>query len=183
MGFGDLAQRQDAVDAHRQLARHGPHKDVSGPADQFAAACNVVPQRRPGHEERSLLVDETKLYLDTLIPESRGDVLGLLESTDRVLNRMAETLAQFDIEMPEIFDDFKPQYLDLTDAAMSTVEFMVSAVRAYFREPDKVRDYINKAMFYEKQSDSVGDRIKRNVFRTDLRAEQKGPYAFFHPPH
>jgi predicted phosphate transport protein (TIGR00153 family) len=122
---------------------------------------------------------ETRLYMDTLIPEYRGDVLGLLESADRVLNRMAETLAQFDIEMPEVLDDFKTHYLDLTDAAMSTVEFMVSAVRAYFREPDKVRDYINKAMFYEKQSDSIGDRIKRNVFRTDLELSRKVHMRFF----
>ncbi|HQI49962.1 MAG TPA: DUF47 family protein, partial [bacterium] len=30
---------------------------------------------------------ESKLYLRTLIPESRGDVLGLMESSDKVLNQ------------------------------------------------------------------------------------------------
>ncbi|HHE55931.1 MAG TPA: DUF47 family protein, partial [Caldithrix abyssi] len=38
---------------------------------------------------------ETILYEQTLIPESRGDVLGLLESTDTVLNTLSETLMQF----------------------------------------------------------------------------------------
>ena len=38
---------------------------------------------------------ETKLYLHTLIPEHRGDVLGLLESSDKVLNLLTETLKQF----------------------------------------------------------------------------------------
>jgi len=106
---------------------------------------------------------ETKLYMETLIPDSRGDVLGILESSDKVLNRITETLSQFDVEAPDLLEEFKPMYIDLTDASMSTVEAMVSAVRAYFREPEKVRDYINKAMFFEKESDTVGDRIKRKV--------------------
>ncbi len=122
---------------------------------------------------------ETKLYMDTLIPESRGDVLGLLESSDRVLNRITETLAQFDVEVPEVWEDFKPLYLDLTDAAMATVENMVSAIRAYFREPDQVRDYINKAMFYEKQSDMVSDRIKRNIFQLDIDLSRKIHMRYF----
>lgn len=122
---------------------------------------------------------ETKLYMETLIPDSRGDVLGLLESSDRVLNRITETLAQFDVEVPEVMEEFKPLYLDLTDAAMSTVEHMVSAIRAYFREPDQVRDYINKAMFYEKQSDMIGDRIKRNIFRMDIDLSKKIHMRYF----
>lgn len=122
---------------------------------------------------------ETRLYMETLIPESRGDVLGLLESSDRVLNRIAETLAQFDVEMPDMIEELKPMYLDLTDASMATVESMVLAVRAYFRDPDQVRDSINKAMFYEKQSDTVGDRIKRTVFKMDIDLSRKIHMRYF----
>lgn len=122
---------------------------------------------------------ETRLYMETLIPESRGDVLGLLESTDRVLNRIAETLAQFDVEVPDMIEELKPMYLDLTDASMATVECMVTAVRAYFRQPDQVRDSITKAMFYEKQSDTVGDRIKRTVFKMDIDLSRKIHMRYF----
>jgi predicted phosphate transport protein (TIGR00153 family) len=122
---------------------------------------------------------ETQLYRDTLIPESRGDVLGLLESTDRVLNRTTETLSQFDVESPQLKESLKPLYLDLTDAAMSTVEHMVSAIRSYFREPDQVRDYINKAMFYEKQTDMVSDRIKRDIFKLDIDLSHKIHMRYF----
>ena len=45
---------------------------------------------------------ENELYAHTLIPEWRGDVLGLLESTDRVLNRLSKTLLNFSIEQPVI---------------------------------------------------------------------------------
>ena len=145
---------------------------LRGQMDQFAVHIKEIESIESNADalRRSI---ETKLYMDTLIPESRGDVLGLLESSDRVLNRTAETLAQFDVEIPEIIESLKPFYLDLTDASMSAVEHMVSAVRAYFREPDQVRDYINKAMFYEKQSDMVSDRIKRDIFRMDIDLSRK----------
>jgi uncharacterized protein len=122
---------------------------------------------------------ETRLYMDTLIPEYRGDVLGLLESSDRVLNRSTETLTQFGVERPDILEDLKPMFLDLIDASMSSVESMVSAVRAYFREPDQVRDYITKAMFYEKESDVFGDRIKRTVFQKDIELSRKIHMRYF----
>jgi uncharacterized protein len=151
---------------------------LRGEMDQFAVHMKDLETMESNGDSLRRSI-ETKLYLETLIPDSRGDVLGLLESSDRVLNRITDTLAQFDVEVPEVLEEFKPLYLDLTDAAMATVEHMVSAVRAYFREPDKVRDYINKAMFYEKQSDNVGDRIKRGVFRMDIDLSRKIHMRYF----
>jgi len=55
---------------------------------------------------------ETRLYLETLIPEFRGDVLGLLESSDKVMNRLTETLTQFQVETPEILEDLKPMFME-----------------------------------------------------------------------
>ncbi len=111
---------------------------------------------------------ETKLYLETLIPEFRGDVLGLLESADKVLNMMADTLAQFDVEMPKILEELKPLYIELTDASTFAVEAMVTAIRSYFTELNKVRDNINKAMYYEKETDKISEKIKRTVFQTSI---------------
>jgi uncharacterized protein len=122
---------------------------------------------------------ESRLYAETLIPDSRGDVLGLLESIDRVLNRTAETLTQFDVEMPELIEELKPLYLELTEASMAAVESMVSAGRAYFRDPERVRDYINKTMFYEHEADIRGDQIKRKAFRMNVDLSQKVHMRYF----
>jgi uncharacterized protein len=110
---------------------------------------------------------ETKLYMHTLIPEHRGDVLGLLESTDRILNKTQETLFQFDVEEPEIMPELEQLFLELTDVSISAVESMVSAIRSYFRDVNLVRDFINKTIFFEKESDKVSDKIKRMIFRND----------------
>ncbi|MCD6204974.1 MAG: DUF47 family protein [Candidatus Marinimicrobia bacterium] len=122
---------------------------------------------------------ETRLYSDTLIPESRGDVLGLLESTDRVLNLLTETLQQFYVEIPRILDDLDHLYMDLTDAVVSSVESMVMAIRAYFTDITTVRNYTNKVLFYETESDKIARKIKWEVFRTDLTLSEKFHMRYF----
>ncbi len=122
---------------------------------------------------------ETKLYLRTLIPESRGDVLGLLESSDKVLNRITETLLQISVEIPDIPDDLDPLYNDLADYAISTVEGMVKAIRAYFRDLTSVRDNINQVLFYCKETNKTAENFKRAVFRRELRLSHKIHLRYF----
>lgn len=110
---------------------------------------------------------ETKLYINTLIPEHRGDVLGIIENSDKVLNTLAEVLSQFAVEIPDILPELSQYFLELSDAAVSSVESMVLAVRAYFKNINEVRDHINKVMFYEKESDKIADKIKRTAFRME----------------
>jgi uncharacterized protein Yka (UPF0111/DUF47 family) len=73
----------------------------------------------------------------------------------------------------------KPLYIELTDASMSAVEAMVGAGRSYFRDPQRVRDFINKTMFYEHEADSRGDQIKRRVFRMDIDLSRKVHMRYF----
>lgn len=126
---------------------------------------------------------ETKLYMHTLIPEQRGDVLGLLESTDKVLNSCKEVLFQFSVEKPQISEDLKSDYIDLADTSVSSVECMIGAVRSYFSEFRMVRDNINKALFFEKESDKLADKLKRDIFakeNLDLSVKMHVRYFVYH---
>ena len=122
---------------------------------------------------------EKRLYTETLIPESRGDVLGLLEACDKVLNKTAETLHQFSVEIPFILPEVKNYYIELTDISVSALEEMVAAVRSYFTDINQVRDHINKVQLYESESDEIAEKIKRIVFRTDIRLSQKMHMRYF----
>ncbi len=122
---------------------------------------------------------EKRLYTETLIPESRGDVLGLLEACDKVLNKTAETLHQFSVEIPFILPEVKNYYLELTDISVSALEEMVAAVRSYFTDINQVRDHINKVQLYESESDKIAEKIKRIVFRSDIRLSQKMHMRYF----
>jgi len=122
---------------------------------------------------------EKRLYTETLIPESRGDVLGLLEACDKVLNKTAETLHQFSVEMPFILPEVKNYYIELTDISVSALEEMVAAVRAYFTDINHVRDHINKVQIFESESDKIADKLKRIVFKSDIRLSQKMHMRYF----
>lgn len=108
-----------------------------------------------------------KLYTQMLIPESRGDVLGLLENSDNVIDTIKKVLNHFDIEQPQIPDIFKPDFLKLSITTAAAVDEMVSACRAFFRDFNKVNDYINKVYFYEGETDRLEEKLKRSIFQSN----------------
>ncbi|MBM3571428.1 MAG: DUF47 family protein, partial [Alphaproteobacteria bacterium] len=116
---------------------------------------------------------ETKLYSQTLIPESRGDVLGLLETMDSVMNMMEGALWGFYIERPEIPAAFHADYLDLTDKVVHAVEALVRAARAFFRNIEGVGDHNHKVMFFEKEADKISTKLKLAIFDSQLPLPNK----------
>ena len=63
---------------------------------------------------------ERELYLHTLIPESRGDVLGLIETLDHVLSLFEGALWSFENERPDIPQKFRSDFKRLS--ALSSKE-------------------------------------------------------------
>ena len=110
---------------------------------------------------------ESYLYRHSLSPEHRGDVLGLLEQVDDVIDRAKKTLKQFDVERPFVPQEIHPEIIDLTRVAILGAEEAVAASRAYFRDLGGVKDHLHKVYFYEKEADRAGDRLKRKVFQSE----------------
>ncbi|HKJ66921.1 MAG TPA: DUF47 family protein [bacterium] len=110
---------------------------------------------------------ENRLYTQTLIPESRGDVLGIIENTDAVLNVAAETLMMFSVERPQFPTDLHQMIRDLGDASVTCIEELIATIRSYFRDVERVRDGTNRVLFFEKEVDTIADRIKRKIFHDD----------------
>ncbi|MBP7461277.1 MAG: DUF47 family protein [Candidatus Delongbacteria bacterium] len=122
---------------------------------------------------------EIELYTRTLIPEARGDVLGLLESCDKVLNTCTETLLEFSVEIPQILPTLKQDFLDIADSSINCLENTVSGIRSYFKNIDAVRDYVTKVQFYRKETNKIAEKIKRTVFRTDQPLSTKIHLRYF----
>ncbi|NUN09044.1 MAG: DUF47 family protein [Ignavibacteriaceae bacterium] len=125
---------------------------------------------------------EIKLYTRTLIPEARGDVLGLLESCDKALNITADTLLEFSVEIPNLFPELRSDFLEIADSSISCLENTVSGIRSYFKNIDAVRDYIIKVQFYKKETNKIAEKIKRTIFRTEHELSLKihARYFTFH---
>jgi len=122
---------------------------------------------------------EKQLYTYSLIPDIRGDVLGLLENTDNVINTEKKTLIQFSVEGPDIPSEFDKDYLALADVSIQAAEALVSAVRAFFHDFNMVGDHLHKVYFFEKEADKVSDRLKRSIFHSQLELSRKIHLRYF----
>ena len=122
---------------------------------------------------------ETRLYRESLIPDHRGDVLGLLENIDNVIDEAKKTLNQFAVERPDVPADLASDYLELAKAGVEGAQHLVSAVRAFFRDITAVPDHIHKVYFYEKEADRLADRLKRRIFAMDLDLAHKIHLRYF----
>jgi len=112
---------------------------------------------------------EEKLYRQTLIPESRGDVLELLENTDALLDRFKGALWQFFLEKPVICNALKQDFLELIKCSVNAVESIVRSSRAFFKDLNAVADHMHKVIYWESESDRVASRLQAAIFeRNDI---------------
>ena len=116
---------------------------------------------------------EKALYTYTLIPDSRGDVLGLIETLDQILGLFEGALWAFEIENPEIPEEFKPDYRKLTNRVVDAVDALVLGARAFFKSPHEVGNYNHKVMLYEKEADKASTKLKKEIFASDIDLAQK----------
>lgn len=122
---------------------------------------------------------ETRLYAESLIPDHRGDVLGLLENLDNVIDQAKQTLGQFEVERPEVPEDLAPDYVALAKAGSQATQHLVDSCRAFFRDITAVRSHIHKVYFFEKEADRLADGLKRKIFSRDLELARKIHLRYF----
>lgn len=116
---------------------------------------------------------ERQLYSQTLIPDARGDVLGLLENLDNITNLIEGTLWAFSIENPIIPSEYKKDFSELVEFVVEAVESVTQASRAFFRNIDAVGDHNHKVMFYEKEADKTSTKLKRKIFASSIELAHK----------
>jgi predicted phosphate transport protein (TIGR00153 family) len=116
---------------------------------------------------------ETQLYANTLIPDSRGDVLGLIETADQLLTQFEGSLWAFSIEKPEIPAEMRANFKKLTSMVIKAADELCLGARAFFRSPHDVQAYNHKVQLYEKEADIISTTLKREIFESDLELARK----------
>ncbi|MFP4375292.1 MAG: DUF47 domain-containing protein [Spirochaetaceae bacterium] len=136
---------------------------LNGDMTQFA---NKLADIRRNEEAADELRREIRyrLYRKMLIPESRGDVLGLLETTDNVIDTTKKVLGHFDVEKPNIREFLRPIFAKLAQASADALDNVVRADRAFFTNKENVEDYIHKVHFYEHEADQLEEQAKKAIF-------------------
>jgi len=108
------------------------------------------------------------LYKELLIPDARGDVLGLLETIDNVIDISEKVMVRFSIEKPLIWDELLDDFIELTSASTKCVSELVCASRAFFKEISNVANFLTKVHFWEHEADKIEERIMRKAFSGDF---------------
>jgi len=116
---------------------------------------------------------EHTLYAQMLIPAARGDVLGVLDDLDHLVDRVKKLFQEFTIERLEIPADLGPDVRELVAAVANCIDSTVMAARAYFRDPGAVRDHIQKIGFFESEADGVCIRLRKTIAASDLALVEK----------
>jgi len=175
---GQIDELLDTISRASLVFRNGIKQYLDGVIGRFEETIAEMAgtENRADELRRSI---ESRLYLHSLIPDMRGDVLGLLESMDTVINSEKKTLLQFSVELPVVPAEFGPDFLTLTDVSRSAAEEMVTAVRAFFHDFNMVRNYLHKVYFYEKEADKISDRLKRRIFGSGLELSRKIHLRYF----
>jgi len=122
---------------------------------------------------------EVMLYQNSLIPESRGDVLGLLENMDNIIDGCKQVLRQFEVQNPDIPESLHSAIIELGHHSAEAVAQVVAAARCYFRDTTQVKDHMNRVDFHEKEADQIGLRLQRRIYASELELARKNHLNFF----
>ena len=118
---------------------------------------------------------ERRMYEESLIPESRGDVLAFLETFDRIPNTMEgvmEFIDEVGLSIPDNLSEqdhktFTRDFQELCDGIAETFELARNSAQCFFSKPRRVRDYTVAIDRHESQCDNVESDLKRYVFHHD----------------
>lgn len=168
----------DTISQASLVFRNGIKEYLDGEIGHFESTIGEMTRMENRADELRHSI-ETQLYMHSLIPEIRGDVLGLLENMDTVINAEKKTLLQFSVEMPVIPAEFGKDYLTLADVSVSAAEELVTAVRAFFHDFNMVTNSLHKVYFHEKEADKISDRLKRRIFSSGLDLSHKIHLRYF----
>lgn len=116
---------------------------------------------------------EAQLYVQTLIPESRGDVLELLEHMDDIIDFSKSIMFDFCVEKPVIPAQIHDRFIKLAGTAVDSTQALVQSTRSFFYDVNSVKDHLHKVKFFESESDHISERAKRELFELDIDLSRK----------
>lgn len=116
---------------------------------------------------------EVIMYTKALFPESRGDILGLLETMDKVPNEAESAVRMILNQYIDIPDAIKPGILQLVDICHRCVLAMVESVNKLFSEFTNATVAIGKIDELESEADFIESNLIEQLFSSDVEGWKK----------
>ena len=116
---------------------------------------------------------KTLMYSKALIPESRGDIMGLLESIDAIPRVLELILHMIETQKLAIPDFIVPDIRELIKVSLDSCDLMFKQASALFKRSGGVRPLVAKIDHNESHCDHIERRIITKIFDSDVDPFQK----------
>lgn len=116
---------------------------------------------------------ETIMYAKALIPESRGDILGLLEAIDQVPSLFERVLYMIQTQRLLTPDFLVLDIKELIRISIECCDLLIKQVEALFKKSQDIRSLESTIDSNESHCDHIERRIITKVFDSDLDPFQK----------
>lgn len=112
---------------------------------------------------------ERSLYGRALIPEFRGDILGMLEALDKVPNKCESVLYQIVLENITIPDQYHDKTGKLIEINVESYRILCNAVRCLFtNNSEELLSAVSHVDQKESESDGIEHEIIKTIFSSDM---------------
>lgn len=138
--------------------------------------CGFLTEQTHKHESRA---DDIRqeinllMYRKALIPESREDIMRLLEAVDEIPRCMELVLYMIQTQKLAVPDFIIPDTRELIRVSLDSCELMAKQIDLMLRKKESAKDLMDTIDQKESHCDHIERRIISKVFDSDLDAFQK----------
>ena len=123
---------------------------------------------------------ERKIYQETLIPEQRGDVLGMLENLDKIPGQLQGNAHRINTEKPNIHKELHDDFDSLIKNNSTCVKLLINGSKQFFIDPKKTIEECLLVSKHESTGDKISTKLKNAIFNnSNLDLSQKMHLRYF----
>ena len=108
---------------------------------------------------------EEEIYGRSLLPDTRGDILGLLEAIDKIPNRMQSLTRELALQNIRVPEKLYPSLLALADRDALIVEVLIRTVRSFLDRPADVKEGAKEISRHEHEGDVIEQEAVTLTFK------------------
>ena len=107
---------------------------------------------------------ERRIYSETLIPEIRGDVLGMLENLDKIPGQIQGNAHSFNTEKPKVDPELDKNFLKLCDYTSECISLLIEGARSFFVDKNITIEKCLEVAKVESKADKISTELKKTIF-------------------
>ena len=159
----------ECIDSFRRtVEQHGLEADIDRAKENYRVVHHAETQADDIRREI-----EVMMYSKALFPESRGDILGLLEAMDKVPNQ-AESAVRSIYEERLVLPPFLVTGITpLLDVSARCVKAMIECVSQLFKDYTSATVAVGRVDELESEADHIESDLKERIFASDLEGLDK----------